>query len=311
MLNEGFGTSSRRSERVLLRIPIRVVGNDTHGNAFDETTYTLVINRSGALIAVAHLLHPGAVIKITNIKNRISCSFVVVMRAAGSLSGTLEWGVKCLTPEMEIWGVHFPDRSEEPAEADLTHVLLECRECSSREMAALTVEQYRRLEARSRLPRPCPKCGVVRDWQFVATEAGPGGIPPSLPVPSASGLTSRDEAGRRQDQTLAVKLPLELRRPDGSQETARTENISETSLSFACDLEMQIGDRLYVSVGLDPPAEKRDLPARIMWRCPAQAKGRAYYGAMLENANDAAAAGYGPSAKGFRTSPGAALNAKF
>jgi hypothetical protein len=258
------------------------VGNDTHGNAFDETTYTLVVNRSGALIVVEHLLQLGAVIEITNIKSRISCSFVVVMRAAGSLSGTPEWGVKCLEPEMEIWGVHFPDRSQEPAEADLTHVLLECRECSSREMAALTVEQYRRLEAQSRLPRLCPKCGVIRDWKFVVTEVGLGGISPSLPVPSASGLTSRDEADRRRDQTLAVKLPLEIRRPDGSEETTKTENISESSLCFACDLEMQIGDRLYVGVGLDPPAEKRAIPARIMWRYPAQGKGRAFYGAMLE-----------------------------
>jgi len=85
---------------VLLRIPIRVVGNDTHGNAFDETAYTLVVNRSGALIAVANLLHQGAVIKITNLNTQISCSFVVVMRAAGSMSGTPEWGVKCLAPEL-------------------------------------------------------------------------------------------------------------------------------------------------------------------------------------------------------------------
>ena len=296
MLSERFGTAARRSERVLLRIPIRVEGNDTHGNAFDETTYTLVVNRSGALIAVAHLLHQGAVIKITNLNTQISCSFVVVMRAAGSLSGTPEWGVKCREPEMGIWGVHFPERSEEPAEADLTHVLLECRECSSREMAALTAEQYRRLEAQSRLPRPCRRCGVVRDWKFVVTEAGLVGIAPSLPVPSASGLTPRHEPDRRRDQTLAVKLPLEIRLPDGSEETSKTENISESSLSFACGLEMQIGDRVYVTVGLDPPAEKRDIPARILWRSPAQAKGRAYYGAKLENANAAAAASYGPSA---------------
>jgi len=292
MLSESFGTAARRSERVLLRIPIRVVGNDTHGNAFDETTYTLVVNRSGALIAVAHLLHQGAVIKITNLNTQISCSFVVVMRAAGSLSGTPEWGVKCREPEMGIWGVHFPERSEEPAEADLTHVLLECRECSSREMAALTAEEYRRLEAQSRLPRPCPRCGVIKDWKFVVTEIGLGGISPSLPVPSASGLTPRHEADRPRDQTLAVKLPLEIRRPDGSEESTKTENISESSLCFACDLEMQIGDRVYVSVGLDPPAEKRDIPACIIWRSPAQGKGRAFYGAVLEKTNDTPGASY-------------------
>jgi hypothetical protein len=290
MLNESFGISSRKSERVLLRIPIRVAGNDNRGNAFDETTYTLVVNRSGALIVVEHLLQPGAVLKITNIKSQICSSFVVVMRAAGSLSGTPEWGVKCLEPEMEIWGVHFPDRSEEPAEAGLTHVLLECRKCSSREMAALTVEQYRKLEAQSCLPRLCPKCRVIRDWKFVVTEVGLEGISPSLPVPAPSGPASQDEPDRRRDEHLAVKLPLEIRLPDGSEETTKTENISESSLCFACDLEMQIGDRLYVSVGLDPPGEKRDIPARIKWRCPTQGKGRAFYGAKLENANDAAAA---------------------
>ena len=290
MLNESVGTSARRSERVLLRIPIRVVGNDTHGSAFDETTYTLVVNRSGALIAVAHLLHPGAVIKITNIKSQISCSFVVVMRAAESLSGTPEWGVKSLEPELGIWGVHFPERSKEPAEADLTHVLLECRECSSREMAALTAEQYRRLEAQSRLPRLCPKCRVIRDWKFVVTEVGLGGISPSLPVPAPSGPALQDEPDRRRDEHLAVKLPLEIRLPDGSEETTKTENISESSLCFACDLEMQIGDRVYVSVGLDPPGEKRDIPARIMWRSPAQGRGRAFYGAMLEKTKDASGA---------------------
>ena len=86
---------------------------------------------------------------------------------------------------------------------------------------------------------------------------------------------------------MAVKLPLEIRLPDGSEETTKTENISESSLCFACDLEMQIGDRVYVSMGLDPPGEKRDIPARIMWRSPAQGKGRAFYGAMLEKTKDA------------------------
>ncbi len=286
MLNDRFGTAARRSERVLLRIPIRVEGNDTQGSAFDEATYTLVVNRHGALIAVAHSIQPGAVIKITNLKSHISCSFHVVMRAAASLSGTPEWGVKSLKPEIEMWGVRFPDRSEEPAEADLTHVLLECRECSSREMAALTVEQYRRLEVRARLSRPCPKCGGIKDWKLVVVEVGPGGISPNLPVPAASGLAPGDEADRRRDGHLAVKLPLEIRLADGSEETSKTENISESSVCFACDLDLQIGDRLYVSVGLDPPAEQRDIPARIMWRHPAQGKGRTFYGAKMENTND-------------------------
>ena len=282
MPNHTLGTPARKSERVLLRIPIRVEGKDTLGNAFEETTYTLVVNRSGGLIVVAHLLQPGAVLKITNLKNQISCSFLVVARAAKSLSGTPEWGVKCLEPEVEIWGVRFPTRTEEPSQADLIHVLLECQACFSREMAALTVQQYHELVAQSSLPRPCPKCAATRDWKFGFIEVELEEVLPSLPAPSASGLTPQGEAEKRQDKRLAVKLPLEVRLPDGCEETSTTENVSKSGLCFACSLEMQVGDRVYVSLGLDTPAEQRDIPARVIWRRPAKGKGRAFYGAKLE-----------------------------
>jgi Tfp pilus assembly protein PilZ len=81
---------------------------------------------------------------------------------------------------------------------------------------------------------------------------------------------------------LAVKLPLGVRLPDGSEETGTTENISKSGLCFACNLEMHVGERVYVRVGLDNPEEKRDIPARVMWRRPAEEKGRAFYGVKLE-----------------------------
>jgi hypothetical protein len=277
-----MGTPARRSERVLLRIPIRVEGRDNSGKAFDETTYTLVINRSGGLIVVSHPLQPGAVLKITNLKNQISSSFQVTMAATRSLSGSPEWGVKCLDPGLDIWGVHFPTRAEEPLPADVVQVLLECQECFSREMAALTVQQYRKLAAQSSLPRPCPKCSATRDWRFGFVEAEVEEVLPRVPAPSASGLAPRGEAETRREKRLTVKLPLGVRLPDGSEETSTTENISKSGLCFACSLEMRVGERVFVRVGLNSSEELRDIPARVMWRRPAKEKGRAYYGVKLE-----------------------------
>jgi hypothetical protein len=176
MPDDSFGTLPRRSERVLLRIPIRVEGKDIVGNAFQETTYTQVVNRSGGLIVVSHLLQPGAVIRITNPTSHVPCSFQVVTRATRSLSGAPEWGVKCLKPELDIWGVHFPTRAEEPPRAHLVYVLLECQACFSREMAPLTAQQYQTLAAESSLPRPCPKCsaqgiGNVRSSKLKLTKS--------------------------------------------------------------------------------------------------------------------------------------------
>jgi hypothetical protein len=205
-----------------------------------------------------------------------------VARAAKSLSGTPEWGVKCLEPEVEIWGVHFPTRRGEPSQADLIHVLLECQECLSREMAALTVQQYRRLAAQSSLPRPCPKCGATRDWKFGFIEVELEEVLPSVPEPVASGATAESEAEKRRDKRLAVKLPLGVRLPDGCEETSTTENISKSGLCFECSLEMHVGERMYVRVGLDSAEEQRDIPARVMWRRPTKQKGRAFYGVKLE-----------------------------
>ena len=95
-------------------------------------------------------------------------------------------------------------------------------------------------------------------------------------------MTPQGEAEKRQDKRLAVKLPLGVRLPDGSEETSTTENLSKSGLCFACDLEMQIGDRVYVTVGAGGPGKERDIPARVMWRRPAKDKGRAFYGVKLE-----------------------------
>jgi Tfp pilus assembly protein PilZ len=81
-----------------------------------------------------------------------------------------------------------------------------------------------------------------------------------------------------------VKLPLGLRLPNGNEETSTTENISKSGVCFACDLEMQIGDRVYVSVGVGSPGEELDIPSRVVWRRPTKEKGRAFYGVKLEGA---------------------------
>ena len=282
MATHSMGALARRSERALLRIPIRVEGKDADGNAFVETTSTLVVNRCGGLIIVSHLLQPGAVIKITNLKNQTSCSFQVVTRASISLSGTPEWGVKCLEPDVEIWGVHFPIRAEEPLQADVIHILLECQECFSREMASLTVQQYRRLLAQSSLPRPCPKCSATSNWKPGFVEVELAEVSPSLSVAAASGSTPGKGAELRRDKRLVAKLPLGVRLPDGREETTTTENISKSGLCFACSLEMQKGDMVYVRIGLASPGEGHYVPARIMWRRPSGSEGRWLYGARLE-----------------------------
>jgi hypothetical protein len=198
------------------------------------------------------------------------------------MSGAPEWGVKSLEPDVEIWGVYFPTRAEEPPEAHAIHVLLECQECFSREMAALTVQECRTLLAQSSLPRRCLKCSATRNCKMGFVEVALDEVLPSLRAAAASESTPRERPDQRREKRLVVRLPLEVRLPDGREENSTTENISKSGLCFTCSLEMQIGDRVYVSIGLDSPGEERDIPARIVWRRPSEDDGRTLYGARLE-----------------------------
>ena len=57
----------RRSERLLLSIPIRVEGTNPTGEKFTETTRTVIINRHGAWIQLKQPVSPGISLRITNL----------------------------------------------------------------------------------------------------------------------------------------------------------------------------------------------------------------------------------------------------
>jgi hypothetical protein len=267
---------------VVLRIPIRIQGKDGAGEAFEEMTFTLLVNRTGGLIRSAHLLAPGSTLTITNSSNRISCPFKVISRSPKSLIGGPEWVVECLEPEAEIWGVHFPAESEESSPADMIDVLLECQDCSARERVSLTLTQYRRLLGKSSIPRPCPKCKAARDWSFGFIKVELEGVVPGSESASAPGLPQA-VGERRVDKRLVVRLPLGIRLPGRHEESSKTENISTSGLCFSCSLDMQVGDAVYLTVGADTPEAGRDTPGRVVWRRPARDAGTTLYGVKLDS----------------------------
>src|SRR5262244_2269215 len=68
----------RRSFRVLLRVPIAVMGDTTEGKPFSEVTITLVVNAHGALIQLATKVVPNQTLSIANLSSgeELSCRVV-------------------------------------------------------------------------------------------------------------------------------------------------------------------------------------------------------------------------------------------
>ena len=273
----------RRSERVLLRIPIEVKGTDAAGKPFTEKTSTLVINRHGARIALKTPLEPEAHITIINRQSAMSCPFRVVGRTSKSLGEGPEWGVECLQPEENFWGISFPDKVAAPTAQEVIDALVECAACSSRELAQLTLEEYRTIITQGSLRRDCPGCGGMTEWRFSFAEAEPEEAIPAQPSAPAAASPAADGAERRRAKRLTIKLPVRIRLQDGSEEVARTENISKTGVCFSSGLMIRPQDRILLAVGYTPGLSAEEMPARLVWRREIEGGGKALYGVRLED----------------------------
>ena len=69
---------TRRSDRILTPIQIRVSGVDAFGDTFEEQTITVSVNKHGACISLQHMLRPEQEINIQNLENGIATKFRVV-----------------------------------------------------------------------------------------------------------------------------------------------------------------------------------------------------------------------------------------
>jgi hypothetical protein len=97
----------RRSQRVLMQVPVRVRGKDTQGKDFEETTETLAINAHGALVLLTARLTSGGVVLMKHSKTEeeqeCHVAFLGPVR-----SGKAEIGLEFTAPRPTFWRVAFP-----------------------------------------------------------------------------------------------------------------------------------------------------------------------------------------------------------
>ena len=100
--------SNRRSQRVLLSLPVMVRTEDGPGGAhFKEETQTLVVNAHGALIALAGLVEKGQALYLTNHRTNEEkqCRVTYVGPITG---GKAQIGVEFTKPSPDFWRIAFP-----------------------------------------------------------------------------------------------------------------------------------------------------------------------------------------------------------
>jgi hypothetical protein len=74
---EWLALNNRRSQRVLLQVPVRVSGRNALGSPFEEEAQTVVINANGALLLLSTQINQGQTLTLSNMTAHQSAECVV------------------------------------------------------------------------------------------------------------------------------------------------------------------------------------------------------------------------------------------
>jgi len=120
-LSSNFAPMSnrRRSQRVLLRIPIAVIAPGPDKKMVREQTNTLVVNAHGALINLDLPVRVGQVVILQNpeTSDEQSCRIIRINPVLGSRT---EVGIEFLKPAPNFWRVAFPPEDWTPQNPEIT-----------------------------------------------------------------------------------------------------------------------------------------------------------------------------------------------
>ena len=108
----GPDANRRRSQRVILSVPVSVSGTGPKGK-FTEETKTLVVNAHGALVTLAAKMTQGQQLELKSASNpeAQACKVVYI---GPSVQGQTQVGVEFLKPAPHFWHVAFPPENWTP-----------------------------------------------------------------------------------------------------------------------------------------------------------------------------------------------------
>jgi hypothetical protein len=108
-----FASTRRRSQRVVMKIPVKVFSAREANAAFEEDTYTLVINAHGASFLLSRQINKGEPLFLRNLQTSAmqECMIVHVSDPQGN---SLEVAVEFIVPNPSFWQVRFPPEDWTP-----------------------------------------------------------------------------------------------------------------------------------------------------------------------------------------------------
>jgi hypothetical protein len=283
----------RRSDRVMLTIPLRIRGVDEYGDEFETAARTITLNRHGARLYVARPLHTGQPLMVMNLRNQREAQFRVTgpltpitgkgtdYSVLGPLSPRSENGedfsLECLDRSVDLWGIRFPAPAG-GVNAE-SKALLACRLCQATELMQLALVEVDVLETAGILSRQCHNCNAITPWGYAGNEYTPEGTQDrEMVLPGTAPLELPSGAERRKHRRAVLQLPILVRDYFGGVEITKSENVSKGGICFSSEKNYYLGEGLLVACPYNKNAQNLEIFAQVASRREIAKSNRKFYG---------------------------------
>ncbi len=268
----------RRSDRLVLTIPLQLKGKDARGVRFFAEARTIILNRHGASIQTSQALQGGQIIRVVNLVGRLEADFRVVGPISPLTDQGGEWGVEYVDLTENIWGIQFPPivgSAESKA-------LLECRKCHSVALMQLSLVEVQVLETSGIISRSCVGCEVVGPWGIAEKQVAMSSPPEETGMTEEVQQRATGGFDQRRYRRIALQLPVLLRDYYGGGEITKTENISKGGFCFITDKTYNVGEGVVVICPYNPSGQNIEVHARVVRARELEGGPRRIYGVRYE-----------------------------
>jgi hypothetical protein len=221
--------ATRRSDRVVLDLPLQLSGTDCTGQGYIEQGHTLLLSRHGAKLVLNRKLMPNQELSLRCLSTGLAADARVVGQMGRGPQGYF-YGVEFLDSNANPWKIEFPPMVE--ARQSVGRTLLECARCKTRAVAYMSEIEAEIFEANRCLSRNCNTCDAMGLWTEPDIPAGePARTSPQQDL-QATLERLMNSASERKAPAPSLRMTACVRSPEFGEEIVSTEEVSRTGIRF-------------------------------------------------------------------------------
>jgi hypothetical protein len=111
--------NTRRSQRVVAHIPVKILGREGVDSAISEATHTLIVSAHGALVVLAANVRLGVELNLQHALSKEE-ALVRVVRVIEERDNPTKVAVEFIRPAPNFWHIDFPPSDWEAPQAEST-----------------------------------------------------------------------------------------------------------------------------------------------------------------------------------------------